>query len=234
MDFRLGGALYLSGLAFLGGASFVPGSIYYLSSTVPGAVTLTPSAVKIGVAVSASSMIIQIEQGTGWNTGDQKTTYNPNEEIGWILKQNGSIGNAASGATIRANADTVFLYSLLWNSTTNANCPVSGGRGAGAAADFAANKTLTLPVCDGTVDVNIGTSSYALGAAFGAETVALTAANNGPHDHGVGVACGTPEGTGLSGPGDRGGGGSTTGSSGFGTPFDIHQPSTAVWMKIKL
>ena len=67
---------------------------------------------------------------------------------GFILAQ-GSIGSAASAATRRANADTINLYTLLWNSLTNAVAPVSGGRGVSAAADFAANKTLTLPPPNG-------------------------------------------------------------------------------------
>lgn len=65
-------------------------------------------------------------------------------KTGWILAS-GSIGSAASSATNRANADTSDLYTLFWNNLTNTEAPVSGGRGANAAADFAANKTLTVP-----------------------------------------------------------------------------------------
>jgi microcystin-dependent protein len=64
---------------------------------------------------------------------------------GWVLAAGKTIGNAASGATERANADTVNLYTLLWDSWADAEAPVSTGRGASAAADFAANKTITLP-----------------------------------------------------------------------------------------
>jgi len=56
-----------------------------------------------------------------------------------------TIGNATSGGTERANADTSDLFALLWNSMADAQAPVSGGRGASAAADFAASKTITLP-----------------------------------------------------------------------------------------
>ena len=51
---------------------------------------------------------------------------------------------ASSGATERANADTATLFAYLWNNFSNTICPVSTGRGANAAADFAANKTITL------------------------------------------------------------------------------------------
>jgi hypothetical protein len=64
---------------------------------------------------------------------------------GWIFATIGTIGSAASGATILASAVTQPLFTLLWNSWANAQAPVSGGRGASAAADFAANKTIAVP-----------------------------------------------------------------------------------------
>jgi hypothetical protein len=64
---------------------------------------------------------------------------------GWVLLAGKTMGNASSGGTERANADTVTLYTLLWNSMADAEAPVSTGRGASAAADYAANKTITLP-----------------------------------------------------------------------------------------
>ena len=64
---------------------------------------------------------------------------------GFVRLNARTIGNAGSGATERANADTEALYTFLYNRQANALCPVSGGRGANAAADYAANKTLTLP-----------------------------------------------------------------------------------------
>jgi hypothetical protein len=63
----------------------------------------------------------------------------------FVMADGRTIGDATSGATNRANADTVGLFTLLWNITANAQCPVSGGRGASAAADYAAHKTLALP-----------------------------------------------------------------------------------------
>jgi microcystin-dependent protein len=64
---------------------------------------------------------------------------------GWVLASGRTIGSASSGATERANADTLALFTLLWTSMADAQAPVSGGRGASAAADFAANKTIQLP-----------------------------------------------------------------------------------------
>lgn len=64
---------------------------------------------------------------------------------GFVLLSGRTIGSAASAATERANADTVTLYTLIWNSMADTEAPVSTGRGVSAAADFAANKTITLP-----------------------------------------------------------------------------------------
>lgn len=78
-------------------------------------------------------------------TGDLKPTYKVVADPGWVLMDDGTIGNAGSGASNRANADTQALFTLLWNNVANQWAPVSGGRGANAAADFAANKTIVLP-----------------------------------------------------------------------------------------
>lgn len=63
----------------------------------------------------------------------------------------GTIGNAGSGASNRANADQINLFTLLWNNWADAQAPVSGGRGASAAADFAALKTIAVPDLRGRV-----------------------------------------------------------------------------------
>lgn len=69
---------------------------------------------------------------------------------GWLIEDGKTIGNAASGATGRANADTQDLFTHLWSQFTNAELPIqtSAGaastRGASAAADFAANKRMPL------------------------------------------------------------------------------------------
>ena len=66
--------------------------------------------------------------------------------LGGFVPLNGeTIGSATSGATGRANADALPLYTLIYDNVDDAYCAVSGGRGANAAADFAANKPLALP-----------------------------------------------------------------------------------------
>ncbi len=67
------------------------------------------------------------------------------------LKCNGlSIGSATSGATSRANADTLPLYRIMWADFENFVLPIQDSegmattRGVSADADFAANKRLPL------------------------------------------------------------------------------------------
>jgi hypothetical protein len=80
-------------------------------------------------------------------TGSTVMWWSSVAPVGWLLVEGGSIGSALSGATVRANADTDDLFAYFWNNLSDALAPVSGGRGASAAADFAANKRLTLPDC---------------------------------------------------------------------------------------
>lgn len=78
-------------------------------------------------------------------TGTVTSYVGSSAPTGWVMLSGRTIGNGSSGGTERANADTETLFTLLWNSMADAQAPVSTGRGASAAADFAANKTITLP-----------------------------------------------------------------------------------------
>lgn len=125
---------------------------------------------------------------------------------GWVLANGGTIGNAASGATLRANADAETLYALLYDSFTNTVLPIqdSAGvattRGASAAADFAANKRLPVPDMRGRVaagDDDMGGVTAAsrltatamspngitMGATGGTQTHTLTTAEMPNHNH---------------------------------------------------
>lgn len=72
------------------------------------------------------------------------------EPSGWLFVSGKTIGNASSGGTARANADTQTLFEGLWNSYSNTDLPiqdssgVASTRGASASADYAANKRLPL------------------------------------------------------------------------------------------
>lgn len=120
-------------------------------------------------------------------TGDVKLTLKTAADSGWVLMNDGTIGNSASSATTRANADTEALFTLLWNNVLDASAPVSGGRGANAAADFAANKTIKLSSALGRAigisGAGAGLTSRALGSFLGAETHQLTESEMPIHTH---------------------------------------------------
>lgn len=94
-------------------------------------------------------------------TGDGKETWLSTLQPGWVWADGKTIGNASSNATNRANADTVDLFTALWNEAdyaytgTTANELVgqlqvysSAGalvaRGASAAADYTANRAIAV------------------------------------------------------------------------------------------
>jgi len=120
---------------------------------------------------------------------------------GWALLIGLTIGNAASGASERANADCEDLFTLLWDEYTDTECPVVGGRGGSAAADWAANKELTLidyrgrNVVGQDVDngagfagllsvAGCGIDGKTLGTVVGTETYTLAAVESGTAVHG--------------------------------------------------
>ncbi len=123
----------------------------------------------------------------GFTTGDVKMSIKTVADTGWVLMNDGTIGNAASSATSRANADTVDLYALLWANTANGDCAVSTGRGASAAADYAAGKTIALPKALGRALACYGSGSgltaRTMAAIVGVETHTLTEAQMPVHTH---------------------------------------------------
>jgi hypothetical protein len=124
-----------------------------------------------------------------WSTGDAKLTLKVVPDAGWIMCDDGTIGDASSSATNRANADTAALYSLLWNNISNSWAPVTGGRGASAAADFAAHKPIKLNRTLGRAIAIAGSGSSltarALGEFLGEEGVTLTVDGMPAHTHGI-------------------------------------------------
>jgi hypothetical protein len=110
-------------------------------------------------------------------TGDLKVAYGTSVLSGWVRANGRTIGSATSGATERANADCQALFQYLWGA--DANLAVSGGRGASAAADWAANKTIALPdlrgrVLAGLPDMGNSAASWLSSTYFGT-TLALGA-----------------------------------------------------------
>lgn len=128
-------------------------------------------------------------------TGDAKFTMKSTADTGWILlTEDGSIGSATSGSTVRANVDTEALYTLIWENVSNTDAPVHLAntstpttRGISAAADFGSNKPLMIPKMVGRAMAfagqGIDLTDRALGVAVGAETHALATAELALHTH---------------------------------------------------
>lgn len=135
-----------------------------------------------------------IDPTTILSTGDIKAAYGNSILSGFVRLNGRTIGSATSGATERANSDTNALFLYLWGA--DANLAVSGGRGVSAAADWSANKTITLPDARGRAIAGLddmgntaagrltsswfGTTATTLGAVGGNEKNALSATNQLP------------------------------------------------------
>ena len=138
-------------------------------------------------SAQASGMKWAAAGSSPFTTGDVKLTLKTVADSGWVLMDDGTIGNATSGATTRANADTETLFTLLWTNTADAQCAVSSGRGASAAADYAANKTIALPKALGRALAVYGSGSgltaRAMALTTGVETHPLVTGELASHTH---------------------------------------------------
>lgn len=178
-------------------------------------------------------------------TGDVRMSFNAFAPFGWVLCNDGSIGDAGTGATARANIDTFPLFDLIYQNVSDTYAPVSGGRTGNAVNDFVAGKTLTLSKTLGRALASAGTPSsggtaWALGQFTGSETHTMVEAELAPHVHGplaptnryvmaragsgnLDIAAGTNFQN-----------ADTTESAGSGTPFSIMQPTTFLNVFLKL
>lgn len=119
--------------------------------------------------------------------GQVVTSLRSSAPRGWVSMNDDSIGSASSAATNRANIDTFQLFKTIWDGVSDTYAPVSTGRGVTAVADFAANKTLTLPRSLGRAlagaGAGAGLTSRALGEYLGVESYALVNNDLPVHTH---------------------------------------------------
>ena len=192
---------------------------------------------------------LQLSEGM---TGTVIATILTAAPTGWLMFNGDTVGSAASAAT-RASDDHKNLFLALWNSFANTEAPVSGGRGASAAADWSANKTITLPDLRGRSIIGTGTGSGLTarthGVGVGTETHALAEAELPAHAHTTGVGS-TDTRTGIFGTTTTGVPGSATcshdllaqaptsatrtGNTGSGTAHNNMQPSLALNWIVKI
>ena len=133
-----------------------------------------------------------------FRTGMMEPFYGTAAPSGWVRANGRTIGDASSGATERANADCEDLFEHLWS--VDDSLTVSGGRGASAANDWAASKTIVLPDWRGLALMGrdsmgnsaagnlpagqvTGGNADALGKVAGTATHTLTISQMPAHDH---------------------------------------------------
>lgn len=155
------------------------------------------------IVVNSTGTAYILDNSSQFTTGDTLYSYAA-AKTGWVLASGGTIGDASSGGTVRANADTEALFTLFWGlDATIFPIQTSAGagstRGASAAADFAAHKRMTIPdergrVGAGRDDMGGSTASRitnagagivgtTLGASGGEQTHALITAELASHSH---------------------------------------------------
>jgi hypothetical protein len=152
-------------------------------------IRLTDSAGVVQVAAD-NLLVVGASAGTGTpptvdattilSAGDIKVKYGTGALSGFVRANGRTIGSGASGGTERANSDCQTLFEYLW--AADANLSVSTGRGASAAADFAANKTITLPdyrgrAIAGLDDMGTSASGRLTTTYFGTSPIVLGAAS---------------------------------------------------------
>lgn len=133
-----------------------------------------------------------VDPTTVLSTGDLKVKYGTGVISGFVRLNGLTIGNATSGATERANADTQAAFVYLYG--VDPNLAVSGGRTGNALNDYNANKTIATPDWRGRAiaalddmgnapalrltatyfGASSGSSGTTLGAAGGNESQTLT------------------------------------------------------------
>jgi len=128
--------------------------------------------------------------------GDVRVALNQFQPYGWVICNDGTIGNPSSGSTTRANFDTFALFDCIWTNVsatlapmfTSAGVPVA--RGASSVDDYAANRRLSLTKVLGRALSSAGQPStggsgntWPVGTAQGEENHTLTIAEMPNHDH---------------------------------------------------
>lgn len=132
-------------------------------------------------------------------TGDLKARYDEGIHEGWLPLNGRTMGSSTSGADY-ATDDNEALFLFLWAKDSS---KVVGGAGVSAAADWSANKRLTLPNAKGRALVGLDdmdssaasvlTGLDTLGETTGSQSITLTAGqipqitgttnSNGAHYH---------------------------------------------------
>lgn len=159
--------------------------------SIPGTLITPGLLIQYGVYdfvyTTAQDAWLVVGQFSEWRTGDLKPTLSTTASPGFLMMADQTIGDSTSGATY-ANDNARALFIMLWTNVSDTYAPVVSGRGASAAADWAAHKRITLTKVLGraliVAGAGSGLTSRALGETLGAETHVLAEAEIPTHNHG--------------------------------------------------
>lgn len=147
---------------------------------------------EIACSAAAASLLSQADIAsicaylglTPQSTGDAKLTLRSTANTGWVMMDDGNIGNAGSGASTRANADTQSLFNLLYP-FADADCALLTSTGSAttrsaqgsAATAYAAGCRMSLPKQLGRTFIiggaGAGLTARTVGHSLGSETLTL-------------------------------------------------------------
>ncbi len=194
---QAGGGVPIYDVTFSGQITGYPSGALLLSSTTPG--QFYQSQADNNQTNPDNAGARQNWYVSGVITGDVKWRPTAETLAGWAKADTTTIGDGSSGAVQLASPDAKLLFIWLWTNFSNTQCPVSGGRGASALADFNAHKTIqTLDMrgygimgadVGGTTRLNgvpiSSGNTTTPGSLLGENLHSLVAAENGPHVHGI-------------------------------------------------
>ena len=179
-----------------------------------------------------------------FTTGDAKITLKTTADAGWVMMNDGTVGNTGSGSSTRANIDVQALFTLLFNNITDAWAPILTSAGAAttraaqtnAGAAWIANCRMTLPRQLGRSIAVAGTgatlTARPLGSYVGEEEHQLTVDELAIHTHTFLTNQGTPGYT--AGPNFNVTLPADTGPAGGDEPHNTMQPTSFWNVMIKL
>jgi hypothetical protein len=161
------------------------------SAAASAAAAAASAATSAGYAADAAASAATAA-GFTFTTGDIKFTIKTTADSGWRMFDDGTIGDASSGATY-ANAAAQALFTLMYNNFVDANAAITTSAGAGttraaqtnAATAWANHCRIALPKVLGRAlafaGAGSGLTSRALGVTAGAETQTLVTGNLPPY-----------------------------------------------------
>jgi hypothetical protein len=139
--YSAGSPIYYDATFATGAANGYPNGAVVQSTIVPGDFWLSTTDNNTSNPDAGGANWVPLP--SSYQTGSVSWTWTT-VPSGWVNATAGTtIGNASSGATL-ASSTTQLLYVLLWNNCSNSQCPVTGGRGANAAADYGSNKPIQV------------------------------------------------------------------------------------------